>query len=142
MAGPEVFDSPYYQSRDLRERIVTVLQGVSERRGLRLEAYRSRALPRHSIHELMLTDEAAGPGDTVMRVALSCFFEVEQQGVLLIGSEVYAGDLRLGVVAGFDETHMPNHQNICLRSDSLVDGKSAGIEVEGVVEFRFSQADS
>lgn len=141
MAGPEVFDSPYFRSRDLRGRIVTVLQGVSEQRGLRLEAYRSRALPRHSIHELMVTDESAGPGDTVMRVALTCFFEVEQPGVLLIGSEVYSGDIRLGVVAGFDDTHMPNHQNICLRSDALVDGKSAGIEVEGGLYFRFTGPD-
>lgn len=117
---------------------MTVLQGVSEQRGLHLEAYRSRALPRHSIHELMVTDEPAGPGDTVMRVALTCFFEVEQPGVLLIGSEVYVGDTRLGVVAGFDDTHMPNHQNICLRSDSLIDGKSAGIEIEGVVALRFA----
>lgn len=89
----------------------------------------------------MVTDESAGPGDTVMRVALTCFFEVEQPGVLLIGSEVYAGDIRLGVVAGFDDTHMPNHQNICLRSDALVDGKSAGIEVEGGLYFRFTGPD-
>lgn len=115
-----------------------MLRGVSDRRGLKLEGYRSRALPRHSIHELMVTDESAGPGDTVMRVALSCFFEVEVAGVLLIGSDVYADDTHLGIVAGFDETHMPNHQNICLRVASLADGEVVGLEVDRQLTFRLS----
>jgi hypothetical protein len=89
----------------------------------------------------MVTDEPAGPGDTVMRVALTCFLEVEVPGVLLIGSDVYAEGTHLGIVAGFDETHMPNHQNICLRVASLADGKAIGLEVDHLLTFRFSAPD-
>ena len=137
MSGPGVFGTDVYASRrDLHGRVVTVLRGVTDKRGLQLTELRSRAAPRHVIHELMSTDEdGAGPGSKVDRVALIGFFEVEAGAVMLVGDEVYSGNTMLGTIAGFDETHMPNHQNICLKVDHLVDGESIGLAVEDAVRF-------
>jgi len=136
MSGPAVFGPDVYASRrDLVGRIVTVLRGVTDKRGLEIGDLRSRAAPRGVIHELMTTDEDARFGATVNRVALLCFFEVEAGSVILVGDEVYSGNTLLGTVAGFNETHMPNHQNICLHVDALLDGESIGLSVEDAVRF-------
>lgn len=127
--------NPYAANRPVHGLIVTVLRGVTERRGLQLQEYRSRAVPAGQIHELMLTDEAAEPGTRVDRVSLLGFFEATSGGVLLVGSTVKVGDSVLGTLAGFDETHMPNHQNICIRVDQLVDGETLGVGVEDRVTF-------
>lgn len=136
MSGPSVFGSDVYASRrDLQGRVVTVLRGVTDRRGLDLTELRSRATPKYVIHELMTTDEDAAPGVTVNRVALLCFFEVEAGSVMLVGDKVYSGNTLLGTVAGFNETHMPNHQNVCLHVEALQDGESMGLSVEDAVRF-------
>lgn len=136
MSGFLVFGTDVYAARrDLTGRIVTVLRGVTDKRGLELKEFRSRAAPAGVIHELMSTDEDAGPGDIVNRVALIGFFEVEAGAVMLVGDEVWSGTTLLGTVAGFDETHMPNHQNICLRTNDLRDGESLGLSVEDAIRF-------
>lgn len=138
MSGtPAIFQQPYASSGDVVGRVVTVLQGVTEQRGLQLTEQRSRAVTRWAIHELMLTDEQAELSSQVDRVALIAFFEVMEAGVLIVGSDVAIGDQRLGRLAGFDETHMPNHQNICLESEDLTDGKARGLKVGDEVRFRF-----
>jgi hypothetical protein len=108
--------------------VVAVLRGVTDRRGLFLTEYRSRAVPAGQIHELMITDEQASLESTVDRVALIAFFEVTVGGVLLIGDRVTIGGNLVGELAGFDETHMPNHQNVCLRGERR-DGASLAIDV-------------
>lgn len=136
MTGPAAFGPDVYASnRPVRGRFVAVLRGITGQRGLHLGEFRSRATPLHVIHELMSTDEEAAPGANVDRVALLGFFEVESGGVILVGDEVYAGNTLLGVVAGFNETHMPNHQNICLCTENLTDGETLGLSVEDSVRF-------
>jgi hypothetical protein len=136
MSGPAVFGPDVYAAATpVLGRLVVVLRGVTDQRGLRLEAYRSRATPRFGIHELMVTDEPADIGMTVDRVGLIGFFEVEQGGVVLAGCTVYVGESRLGTVAGFDETHMPNHINICVRVDALTDGETLGLQSGEAVRF-------
>jgi hypothetical protein len=133
MSGPAVFGTnPYVSKTPVRGRVVAVLRGVTDRRGLYLTAFRSRAVPAGLIHELMMTDE---PGDlerVVDRVALIAFFEVVDGGVILVGDHVSIGGVDIGIVAGFDETHMPNHQNICLFGD-LRDGAGFGLELDAEV---------
>lgn len=134
MSGPGVFSNPYVSKTPVHGRVVTVLRGVSDRRGLRITDLRSRAVPRGEIHELMITDEPASLGSTVNRVALIAFFEVTEGGVILAGDHVMIGGATIGTVCGFDETHMPNHQNICLLGD-LRDGESVGIALNAEVEL-------
>ncbi len=137
MSGPEVFGSnPYAKNRSLSGEMVTVLRGVTDERGLKLEGYRSRAVRTGQVHELMSTDTAGvAPGDVVDRVALIGFFEVSRSGVLLVGARVMIGEHELGVIAGFDNTHMPNHQNICLQTENLEDGVQLGLAVGELVRI-------
>ena len=129
VSGPAVFGkNPYVAKSDVTGRVVAVLRGVTDQRGLYLTAYRSRAVPSGEIHELMITDEDCDVETTVNRVALIAFFEVIDGGVILLDDQVTIGDQVVGTVAGFDETHMPNHQNICLRGQ-LSDGESIGFSV-------------
>ncbi|MFW6074146.1 MAG: DUF6917 domain-containing protein [Chloroflexota bacterium] len=138
MSGPAVFGQPYSASADVVGRIVTVLQGTSDRRGLYLQDdLRSRAVRAGDIHELMLTDTEVDLGDTVNRVGLIAFFLVEEPGVLIVGSRVQAGDQMIGTLAGFDETHMPNHQNICVQGSDLVDGRGLNLRLGDEVRFEF-----
>jgi hypothetical protein len=135
-SGPDVFGpNPYVAKREVVGTVVAVLRGVSERRGLAIHGYRSRALPAGQIHELMTTDEPAPPHTAVERVALLAFFEVEQGGIVLVGDDVEVDGSVIGAVAGFNDTHMPNHQNICLRSAQLVDGESSGLRLGARVRF-------
>jgi hypothetical protein len=92
-------------------------------------------VPRGQIHELMLTDEAAQLGSTVQRVALLAFFEVVQGGVALAGDNVEVRGVHQGTLCGFNDTHMPNHQNICLHSTDLSDGESRGLCLGDVVRI-------
>jgi hypothetical protein len=129
VGGPQVFGAnPYVSKSAVVGRVVAVLRGVTDRRGLYLTEYRSRAVPVGQVHELMVTDEQAPLESTVDRVALIAFFEVTEGGVLLVGDLVTLGGHLVGELAGFDETHMPNHQNICLRGERR-DGASHAINV-------------
>lgn len=140
MSGtPEVFAQPYAASFDVVGRVVTVLQGATERRGLQITELRSRAVQRGEIHELMLTDEDARLSSTVDRVGLIAFFEVVEPGVLIVGSDVLIEGSALGKLAGFDQTHMPNHQNVCVAAASLIDGRSHEVKLGAIVRFRFGE---
>ncbi len=128
MSGPMVFGDPYASSSAVVGRVVAVLRGVTETRGLALAGHRSRAVTTGAVHELMITDEDARQEGRVDRVALLAFVEILEAGVILLDADVTIGDASVGVIAGFDETHMPNHQNICLRGD-LQDGEARSIAV-------------
>ena len=133
--SPAVFgDNPYEQKTPVTGRVVAVLRGITDRRGLQITPLRSRAVPAGVIHELMMTDEEAALESTVNRVALLAFFEVTDGGVILVGDAVRCGEQVLGIVAGFDETHMPNHQNICLRGE-LTDGATLHLQLNESVIF-------
>lgn len=137
MSGPAVFGPNVYASRrDVDGMVVAVLRGVTDQRGLYLTELRSRAVSRHAVHELMITNELADLETTVNHVALIAFFEVTASGVLLVGDEAYWGETLLGTVAGFNETHMPNHQNICLTAAEIQDGETLGLALEDTIHFR------
>src|SRR6266508_3588258 len=127
--------SPYGPKRPIEGTVVAVLQGTTDRRGLALEVFRSRAVCRQDVHELMVTDETVGPEGQADRVGLIAFFEVETGGVVLAGDEVTIAGRRLGVVAGFDQTHAPNHLNVVVRAESVVDGVSSGVGLGDRVRF-------
>lgn len=129
MTGPGVFGAnPYVSKSDVVGRVVAVLTGVTDRRGLLIEEFRSRAVRHGDVHELMITDETVDIGVTVNRVALLAFFEVTAGGVILLNDRVTIDGVEIGFVAGFNETHMPNHQNICLSGD-LLDGALLGLRL-------------
>ena len=60
----------YGDKRIIKGEIVALLNITFQDRGLRLIEPKSRALRRHEIHELMITDEiGSGPGSIVDRVS-------------------------------------------------------------------------
>lgn len=129
--------NPYSSKRIIKSFVVAVLQLKMEGRGLNLIEPKSRALKKNEIHELMVTDEKeAKPGTMVNQVSYIAFIEISQGGVMVIGDEVYWNHYLLGIVAGFDSTHMPNHQNIVLYSPKRRTGKDLNINVEDSIIIR------
>lgn len=126
-----VTKNTYSSKRKIQSSVVAVLQLVMEGRGLNLIKPISRAVKKNEIHELIVTDEKeAKPGSVVNQVSYIAFIEISQGGVIVVGDEVYWNNNLLGIVAGFDDTHMPNHQNIVLYSTKRVTGKDLHINIE------------
>lgn len=127
-------ENPYYRKRDITGRLVVVLRGRLENRGLQLIVPISRAVQKNEVHELIVTDEAqAGPGKEVQRIAYLGFVEITGGGVAVVGDSVYCSGRLLGEVAGFDETHLPNHLNIVLRSDQRLDGRDLNLQLNSEI---------
>ncbi len=116
-------------------RVVAILRGKLENRKLSLITPKSRALKRYEIHELIITDEEeAGPGKEVNRIAYMAFVEILNPGVVVFGDRVMLQNGRIiGTIAGFDETHMPNHENIVIKSKERITGEEIGISLEELI---------
>jgi hypothetical protein len=114
---------------DMQGRVVTVLRGMLESRALQLIAPISRAFPAGTIVELISTDEpTALPGASVDRIGYIAFVELTTGGILLVGDPVNIDGRTIGTIAGFDDTHMPNHQNIILKTEGRTTGEALGLK--------------
>ncbi len=114
-AANNVASSLYAAKQTVIGRLVAVLNGMNEKRGLELIVPPTRVVKCGEIHELILTDDAdAEPGKSVDPVSYLGFMEIQQAGVLRRGDAVLLNGKRIGALAGFDETHMPNHLNIVI----------------------------
>ena len=109
----------YGSRRQVEGEAVALLHVSFQDRGLRLIETKSRAVTLNEIHELMITDEDAQPGGTADRVRAVAFFEVTEPGLIVAGDRVTVGAKRLGTLAGYDETHMPNHMNVVVKAQTL-----------------------
>lgn len=116
----------YSQKKIIKGKLVVILDGIISKRGLNLITPPSRAIKKNEIHEVILTEEDAAPGKIVNSIAYVCFFEVEEGGVIVVEDKVYIGKKLIGKVVGFDDTHMPNHQNIILYAPE----KKTGVELK------------
>lgn len=123
MSAPYDFNrvtpSVYGYRRPVEGQTVALLHISFEDRGLKLIETKSRAVRKNEIHELMITDEDARPGRGADRVRAIGFFEITKPGLIVVGDEVWIEDRYLGILAGYDETHMPNHMNTLVKSTSL-----------------------
>ncbi len=128
--------NPYAKKRPCKGNLVVVLDGKMEGRKLQLMTPISRALLAGDIHELIVTDEQdAGPGKEVNSIAYWGFFEVSQGTVVVAGDTIRVGDKVVGTIAGFDETHMPNHLNIVLKAAERKTGIEAGLALDDEVSI-------
>jgi len=109
----------YGNRRQVEGEVVAILHVSFQDRGLRLIETKSRAVRLHEIHELMITDQEAAPGGGADRVRAVAFFEVTEPGLIVAGDRVTVGTKRLGTLAGYDETHMPNHMNVVVKAPTL-----------------------
>lgn len=104
----------FAQKRVVRAKIVVILEGTVENRGITMIPQGSRCVRKGEIFEFMTTPEKVKPGDTVNNVSYHGFAEVSVGGVLRVGDTLCAGFQKLAKIVGFDETHFPNHQNVVL----------------------------
>lgn len=130
-------DRAHYSSKmELSARLFAVLDLTEEDRGLNLIPQLSRAVRRGDVLELIRTDEEdAGPGSNVDRAAYIGFAEVSEAGLLLFGDTVTVREEEIGTIAGFDETHLPNHLNVVIRSKRLVAGREMDLPLDELVTF-------
>ena len=127
-------ENPFSLKRSIECSAVAVLQARLDNRSLRLIPQISRVLKKNDIHELIFTDEKESRPETIVnKIAYIAFIEILKGGVMVVGDKVYWNNNLLGIVAGFDDTHMPNHQNIILYSPKISTGKELGIQVEDPV---------
>jgi hypothetical protein len=100
--------------------IVAILHVSFKDRGLKLIDAKSRAILKHEIHELMVTDEkTAAPGGGADRVRAVAFFEITKGGLIVTGDDVTASGKKIGVIVGYDMNHMPNHMNVLIKSPNM-----------------------
>jgi hypothetical protein len=110
----------YGDRRPVEGEIIALLHVSFKDRGLKLLDTKSRAVLKHEIHELMITDErAAAPGGGADRVTAVAFFEITSGGLIVTGDDVTVSERRLGELVGYDMNHMPNHMNILVRAPTV-----------------------
>jgi hypothetical protein len=133
--------NPYYAKSDIQGRLVAILDGRLENRGLELITQISRCVRRNDVHELIASDEPGlGAGSKVEKVAYLGFLEINRAGVLIIGDEVFWAGRALGVIAGFDETHAPNHLNIVVSTRERLSGADLKLNLGDSITFRPGQS--
>lgn len=122
------FDELYAEKDQICMKVVAIMKGALEDRGMELIEEGTRTACAGEIHELIVTDErAAGPGATVDRVAYLGFGELSNGGVLAVGDELFHGEELIGELAGFDYNHMPNHMNIVFYAKHFRTGTDLGL---------------
>jgi len=131
---------PFHKKQVVEGRIVAVLSNRFDNRGIILMPQPSRAFLKNEIHELLLTDENVSPGDTVNRICGLGFFEIGVPGIILAGDTVNVSGQTVGTVAGFNDTHMPNHLNIVIHSLVRKTGAALDIELQDAVIVRKENA--
>ncbi len=128
--------SPYVSKETVFAKVVAILDFASEERGLKLISQPSRAVREGDVHELIITsDKSASPGGCVNEVSYIAFVKVQNSGVILKNDVVKHNGKRMGTLAGFDETHMPNHQNILLYSPDRISSRQLGIQLGDMISF-------
>jgi hypothetical protein len=126
----------FVKKRPVEAAVVVVLKGVISNRGLKLIDPRSRCVREKEIFEFMIAeDPEAAPGRIVNTVRYLGFAEVQEGGSLCVGDRVLCDGELLGWVAGFDETHIPNHQNIVLRGSEKATLIEERMNLDSLLEF-------
>lgn len=121
-------EKPLVERSIISGKIVAVGRLKLEKRGLKLIHIPSRALLKNEIHELITTAEDASLGGVVNSTAVIGFFSIEDGGIVYVGDNLAIGGKKIGVVVGYDETHMPNHYNIVIRMEKKKTGLELGLK--------------
>jgi hypothetical protein len=124
----------FHSKIEMKGKVVVVLDGKMENRNLNLIIPPSRAFKKHDIIELIGTDdENAAPGNNVDQIAYIGFVEILNSGVVLVGDEVKCNEKVIGTIIGYDDTHLPNHQNVIVKVDTRIPGKDLGLKLENEI---------
>jgi len=135
LVGKTIFSNKSTVTADF---IVIMDETVEERR-LSLIPQLSRVVSQNEIHELIFTCEQVAPGSVVNKISYCGFALIKNGGVLLHGDEILINDNYIGILAGFDETHYPNHLNIVIQTEQLKSGKQMGLQLYDTISFIFKK---
>lgn len=120
----------------VRARLVVVLDGHLPKRGLELIPQETRGVRVGEVHELIGSIQPGiGATSTVDPIAYLGFIEILGAGVICAGDELRVDGKLVGRLAGFDNTHMPNHMNIVVATAQDRSGIEHGFELEQEVTF-------
>lgn len=123
-----VIGDPFSARCVVEVEVVAVLDARRDNRSLRLIEPLTRAVRKGEIHEFILTDEMnAQPGSTVDRVAYLAFAVIRREGIIRTGDDLVVNGRIVGQIAGYDETHMPNHMNIVIYAEKAKTGAEMGL---------------
>lgn len=126
----------FVKKRAVEAVVTVVLKGTISNRGLKLIDPRSRCVREKEIFEFMIAEDPnAAPGGVVNTVRYLGFAEVQEGGSLCVGDKVMCDGELLGWVVGFDETHIPNHQNIVLRGSEKTATIEQRMNLDSLLEF-------
>lgn len=121
---------------EVKGKVAVVLKGALKNRGLNLIAPISRAFKKHDIIELIATDETgAVPGGNVESISYVAFVEIMNSGVILVDDPVMYGENEIGKIAGYDDTHLPNHQNVIVKVTVKKSGEELNLKVGDEIIF-------
>lgn len=124
----------FVKKEQVRGRLVAVLRGQLENRGLELIKPPSRVVNKDEIHELILTHKPP-LGNKVHSIAYLGFFVVDTGGVILKGDKVLWQDQGIGELLGYDSTHLPNHMNIIILGQKRLSGEEMGLSLGDTITF-------
>lgn len=120
----------------VRARLVVVLDGHLPQRGLELIPQETRGVRTGEVHELIGSIQPGiGANSIVDPIAYLGFVEILNAGVIAAGDELRVDGVRVGHLAGFDHTHMPNHMNIVISTQAPLSGMERGFELGQEVTF-------
>ena len=125
----------YYKKRKIKGKIVAILHLSLKDRELSLIVPQSRVLKKGEIHEIIFTGEKKSPGEVVQDVSYIGFFEVLEGGIAIVGDAIRINNKDMAVLIGFNETHMPNHQNIVFFTENPHTGKEYNLEIGDIIEI-------
>ena len=118
-----VIGNPFSQRSVVEVGVVAVMDARRDDRNMVLIEPLTRAVRQGEIHEFIMTDEVnAQPGSTVNRVTYLAFGVIRREGIIRTGDDLIVAGEIVGQIAGYDETHMPNHMNIVFYAEKAKTG--------------------
>lgn len=88
------------------------------------------------MHEILLTDETGATSNAVVDRSFGIgYVEFLGGGLLVEGDNVTVAGRLIGQIAGFDETHLPNHLNIVVKAGKSVTGREIGLNPGDAIQF-------
>ncbi len=106
----------------MRLRWAAVMDHTRRDRAIAPAKWQTRCITAGEVHEFInVGPEPVYPVDHVEYFGFATF---SNSGVLAVGDVLTCEGRVLGVISGFDETHMPNHYNILVESPELRNGNA------------------
>jgi hypothetical protein len=120
----------FVAKKDLIGRWVAIFDRVRADRDLRVNEFQTRCVVAGNVHEFIICANGSR-NVAINNVGYLGFGEFLMSGVIAVGDELWlGGNRRIGRLLGFDDTHMPNHQNIIFQAEKVVTGADMGLVID------------